>query len=425
MESSDAPPSLSSLIRLGLIISSTHTFIPEQGVIPQFMKFRDIEFRPEILQALEDMGFEDLSPIQEKTLLPIIDRRDIVGIAETGSGKTSACGIPLSHFVDEDLMEVQVLVLVPTRELAFQYVDEIAEITKYTKIVPAAVFGGVPINIQQKQLKHGVQVLVATPGRLIDLLHTGKVDFKHLQTLVLDEADAMLDMGFLEDVEFIMSCIVVEHQTLLFSATMPRVLDKLIQRHLHDPVRIELNLSEVSPESLSHQFQHVGRGSDRVEILQEFLQDPSRYRQVLIFCNSRFKGDRLYREIRKAVPKSDYLHGGLSQEVRSRIFGKFKSGDLPILIATDVAGRGLDFSNVSHVINYDLPQDPVAYTHRTGRAGRMGKKGTALSFVTDHDIRACFRIIEKNRIDPVWHGEIPSEQQQSKSRGRRRTTGRR
>lgn len=371
------------------------------------MKFKDICFRPEISQALEEMGFEDLSPIQEQTLLPILEGRDIVAIAETGSGKTSACGIPLSQLVDEELEEIQVLVLVPTRELAFQYVDEISAITKYTKIRPAEVVGGVSINIHRQQLNQGVHILVATPGRLIDLLHTGEIDFRHLRTLVLDEADAMLDMGFLEDVEFIISCVVVEHQTLLFSATMPGDLDHLIREHLHEPHRIELNLQDVAPRSLQHEFMYVHKASDRDPWLLRFLEDPSQYRQVLIFCNSRFKGDHLYRNIRRTIPRSDYLHGGLSQEVRSRIFAKFKSGALPVLIATDVAGRGLDFANVSHVINYDFPRDTVTYTHRTGRAGRMGKQGVAFSFVTDHDTRTAFRVIEQNHLNPIWHGDPP------------------
>ena len=372
------------------------------------MKFKDINFRPEIHTALEEMGYTELSPIQNQTLLAIIERRDIVAIAETGSGKTSACGIPLIHLIDEQLKAIQVLVMVPTRELAQQYLDELDRIGKYTKVSTVAVFGGVPANPQRQLIKHGAQLVVATPGRLIDLLHTGEISFKHLQTLVLDEADEMLNMGFLEDVEFIMSCIVTPHQTLLFSATMPKDLDHLIHKFLHDPERIQLNATEVAPRSIAHEFIYSATGHGREEFLVTFLQDRSNYRQVLVFCNSRFKGDHLYRALRRSIPRSEYLHGGMDQDARTRIFNRFKSGDLPILIATDVAGRGLDFSNVSHVINFDFPRDEISYTHRTGRTGRMGRSGVALSYVTDRDIPNCFRIIEKNGISPLWHGEVPS-----------------
>ncbi len=388
------------------------------------LQFKDINFRPEIQRALEEMGFEELSPIQEQTLLAILENRDIVAIAETGSGKTSACGIPLTQLIDEQLKAVQVLVLVPTRELALQYVEEIYDIAEYTSVNAAAIYGGADKHMQRQEMKQGAHILVATPGRLIDFLHDGELEFRHLRTLVLDEADEMLDMGFIEDVEFIMSCIIRPHQTLLFSATMPRVLDSLIQRFLHDPVRIELNVKNVAPSSLTHEFIPVNKAGDRDEILLSFLQDPSTYRQALIFCNSRFKGDHLYKKIRRAIPRSDYLHGGMDQDLRSKIFRKFKSAELPILLATDVAGRGLDFSNVSHVVNYDFPRDAVTYTHRTGRAGRMGRSGTAISFVTRHDINACYKVIEQNRIAPTWRGEPPARSGARSGGAKRRRTKR-
>ncbi len=384
-----------------------------------YMRFKDIDFRPEIQQALTEMGYEELSPIQEKTLLPILEGRDMVAIAETGSGKTGACGVPLTQLTNEEIKAIQVMVLVPTRELALQYVNEIHDIAEHTTIEAVAVYGGSSKSDQWSQLKRGAQILIATPGRLIDFLHDGQLEFRHLRTLVLDEADEMLDMGFVDDVRFIMSCIRVPHQVLLFSATMPRVLDGLIKQFLHDPVRIELNLKDVAPSSLIHEFNYVSAGHDRDEILTRFLQNPANYRQVLIFCNSRFKGDHLYRKLRRVIPKSDYLHGGMDQELRSKIFGKFKRGDLPVLVATDVAGRGLDFSSVSHVVNFDFPRDVVTYTHRTGRAGRMGREGVAISFVTDHDIHNCFRIIEQNGITPKWHGKVPSPADGKRRSGRK------
>jgi ATP-dependent RNA helicase DeaD len=381
------------------------------------MRFKDIDLRPEIQKALEEMGYKDLSPIQEMTILPIIEDRDLVALAETGSGKTGACGVPLIQLIDETIKEIQVLILVPTRELALQYVSELENIAKHTQIKPLAVYGGVPMSMQLLQKKAGVHILVATPGRLIDMLHTGELNFRMVRTLVLDEADEMLDMGFIEDVEFIASCIIAQHQVLLFSATMPREIERLIQRFLHDPVRIQLNKDMVAPSSLVHEFMYIPTAAAREEMLINFLQDRSQYRQVLIFFNSRFKGEQFYKSIRRRIPRSAYLHGGMEQEVRIEIFDEFKRGDLSILFATDVAGRGLDFSNVSHVINYDFPRTEVAYTHRTGRAGRMGRKGTAISFVTGHDLRVAFSVIEQNHLEPHWIGREPTHADMERPRG--------
>jgi ATP-dependent RNA helicase DeaD len=185
-------------------------------------------------------------------------------------------------------------------------------------------------------------------------------------------------------------------------------VDHLIHRFLHDPLRIELNRETIAPSSLTHQFMYISSGRARENILLEFLQDRSNYRQVLIFCNSRYRGESFYKSIRRKIPKSEYLHGGMEQDVRTEIFNEFKEGVLPILMATDVAGRGLDFSNVSHVINYDFPRTEVTYTHRTGRAGRMGRQGTAISFVTEHDLQTCFDVIEQNGITPQWLGKAPT-----------------
>lgn len=388
------------------------------------MKFRDIAFRSEIQTALSEMGYEDLSPIQEKTLLPILENRDILAVAETGSGKTSACGIPLIQLLDEESPKVQVLVLVPTRELALQYEDELRAIGRHTKVQCVSVYGGAPMDMQRKQIKHGAQILVATPGRLIDMLHTGELQFDILRTLVLDEADEMLKMGFIEDVQFIMSCIVGKYQKLFFSATMPKQLDIIVSKFLDDPLRIELNNRNVAPSSLRHEFVYMPGSGDREAALIDFLEDRGAYRQVLIFSNSRLRGDRLYRRLRQcSLTSYDYLHGGMDQDKRTRIFDSFKKGTLRILIATDVAGRGLDFSNVSHVINYDFPRDTVSYTHRTGRAGRMGKTGVALSYVTDPDIYTCRQVIESNRIESFWHNEPPAYSRNSRPRQRRVSRG--
>src|SRR4030066_451663 len=214
------------------------------------MKFSDLDLKPEILKALADMGYQDLNPIQEEAFSPILDGRDLLARAETGSGKTAACGIPLVQMIDPSLNAIQALILVPTRELALQYVEEIDEISRFTGVVAFAIFGGFSMEIQKAKLRDRVHILVATPGRLIDLLyHTKAIDLSCVRTLVLDEADEMLKMGFVEDIDLILSCLIHKHQTLFFAATMPEEINRLIKAYLKDPVRVELNKEQVAPES--------------------------------------------------------------------------------------------------------------------------------------------------------------------------------
>src|SRR4030042_1493090 len=236
------------------------------------MQFSELDLKPEILMALTNMGYQDLTPIQEKTFSPIISGKDLLARAETGSGKTAACGIPLVQMIDSSLNVIQALILVPTRELALQYVEEIDNISRFTGVVPFAIFGGFSMEIQKAKLRDRVHVLVATPGRLIDFLyHTKSIDFSSVRTLVLDEADEMLKMGFIEDVDFIMSCLIHEHQTLFFAATMPEEIDRLIRVYLKEPARVELNKEQLAPESLAHHFQYTER-RDRLNTLIEYLR---------------------------------------------------------------------------------------------------------------------------------------------------------
>jgi ATP-dependent RNA helicase DeaD len=384
------------------------------------MLFTELNLKPEILEALGHMGYQELTPIQEKTFEAILSGRDLLAKAETGSGKTSACGIPLVQTIDPSVNAIQALILVPTRELALQYVDEIHQISRLAKVVPFAIFGGFSMEIQRAKLKDGVHVLVATPGRLIDFLYnTTSVDLSSVRTLVLDEADEMLKMGFVEDVDFIMSCLIHEHQTLLFAATMPPEIDRLISTYLKDPIRVELNKDQVVPQSLIHTFQYTeSRG--RLNLLLDYLQQKE-VSQAILFCNSRHHGEKLLSELKGRVDSLEYIHGGLEQSRRTSIFDRFRRKDIRFLIATDVASRGLDFSHVSHVINYDYPAGPEAYIHRTGRTGRMGRSGIALTFVTDKDGVALKELLRVNHIDPVWRGSVPNLQDRPKRR--RRSTG--
>lgn len=382
------------------------------------MKFADLNLRPEIRQGLEDMGYIELTPVQEQTFPHVLAGRDLMARAETGSGKTSACGVPLVQAVDESCNVVQSLILVPTRELALQYVQELAGIARKTQVAPFAVYGGFSIQIQKAKLEHGVHILVATPGRLIDLLRNSPLRLTEVRTFVLDEADEMLKMGFINDVEYIFSCMVHEHQTLLFSATMIKPIKQLAQKYLKDPITVELNIEQIAPESLEHHFGQVAPGK-RLGALIEYLKREQPM-QTIIFCNSRRNSEKLFEQLRQHLNSVETIHGGMEQARRTSLFNRFRRKGVKVMVATDVASRGLDFRHVSHVINYDFPMSNDAYTHRTGRTARMGHKGVAMTFFTNHDLFDLKNLIYANRLDPVWQGPEPdlSKAARSRSRGR-------
>lgn len=383
------------------------------------MKFTDLALDTQLLQGLKDMTYEDLTPIQEATIPHILEGKDVLGLAETGSGKTSACGIPLVQMTHPNERAIQALILVPTRELAQQYVAEIANLAKHTHIAPFAMFGGFDMDIQRAKLKDGVHILVATPGRLIDYLWNNALPLDQVRTVVLDEADEMLKMGFIENVDFILSCLMHEHQTLMFSATMPKEIERLSQKYLKDPIRAELIKDQSAPQSLSHHFQAI-RHADRFKMLQAYLKD-EKIGQGIIFCNSRSNGNRLLRSLKEIESSVDYIHGGLEQSQRTAIFNKFRRKEIHLLVATDVAGRGLDFTHVTHVINYEFPNSIESYTHRTGRAGRMGREGVALTFITDRDYKTVKTLFRTKKIDPKWRGEAPNLNQSSPRQNNRNT----
>ena len=369
------------------------------------MKFEDLELHPPLLKSLERMGYEELTPIQEQTFTHILAGRDMLATAETGSGKTSACGIPIIQNVDPHLNAIQALVIVPTRELALQYVEEITRIAHYLDISTFAVYGGFSMEVQKAKLQAGVHILVATTGRLIDLLNYGYVSLANVRTLILDEADEMLKLGFLEDIDFVFSCMLHEHQTLLFSATMPAEIKGLAHSYLKDPVSVELNVEQRAPQSLEHHFLFI-KHPDKVGALLEYLEK-GHVSQAIVFCNTRTKADKLYQQLNDRHAAVELIHGGLEQSKRSSIIRRFRKHQINIMVATDLAGRGLDFMNVTHIINFDFPQTPVVYTHRTGRAGRMGRDGVALTLVTHHELRSLRHLLDSNRIEPVWVGEKP------------------
>ncbi|MHC4308870.1 MAG: DEAD/DEAH box helicase [Planctomycetota bacterium] len=369
------------------------------------MKFTELKLKPQILKALKQLGYRELTPIQEVTFPDIIAGKDMIAQAETGSGKTAACGIPIVQSVDPSKKQVQALVMVPTRELALQYVSAISDVARFTNITPFAVYGGFSIDIQKAKLSHGVNILIATPGRLIDLLRNSPLNLSHVQTFILDEADEMLNMGFITDIEFIISCLIHEHQTLLFSATMPKEIKHLAKKYLKDPVTLELNIDQIAPQSLCHQFQQT-TGRRKLASLLQYIKD-TKPTQAIIFCNSRRNCENLFDKLKKEINSVDLIHGGMEQSKRTSIFNRFKKKQVKLIVATGIASRGLDFSHVTHVINYDFPDGPLAYTHRSGRTARMGRKGFALTFFSNHDLRTLKTIIKNNNIEPVWLSAPP------------------
>ena len=367
------------------------------------MKFSELGLPPTILKVLYSMGYDEMTPIQEATYHVISAGHDICALAETGTGKTAACAIPLIQMVDTKLNAIQGLIVVPTRELCLQYVAEIQKIAVKTGVVPFAVYGGFSKQIQAAKIRHEVHILVATPGRLIDLVYDGIVTLSEVKCMILDEADELLNVGFLSDIEFIMSCLVHEHQTMLFSATMADDIKKLTETYLRDPQHISLITKQASPKSIEHYFKYIHPNAKQADLVDYFQTE--KIRQAIIFCNARHQVDRLFGSLKKQVKDLEFIHGGLAQEKRTSIIRRFRQQKIHALIATDVAGRGLDFTHVSHIINWDFPRELLQYTHRTGRTGRMGRRGLALTYIAKHDLSNLRKLLQTRKLTAHWLGK--------------------
>ena len=348
------------------------------------MKFEELNLDERILRAVEDMGFEEASPIQASAIPVIMDDRDVVGQAQTGTGKTAAYSIPVLEKIDPDLKKLQAVILCPTRELAVQVAEEIRKLAKYMsdiKVLP--VYGGQEIVRQIKSLKAGVQILVGTPGRVMDHMRRKTVKFDNVSMVVLDEADEMLDMGFIEDIEEIMSNVAQgeNRQTLLFSATMPAPIEKLARSYMHNPQKVMISREQLTVPSVDQLYFET---RDKFEGLCRVLdiEDSGKY---IIFCRTKKNVDDLQASLQVRGYMAGSLHGDMSQAQRDRVMRRFREGKLEILIATDVAARGIDIDDISHVINFDIPQDHESYVHRIGRTGRAGNTGTALTFCSQEE----------------------------------------
>jgi ATP-dependent RNA helicase DeaD len=341
--------------------------------------FADLGLSDTTLQALQDVGYEQPSPIQEQAIPPMLEGRDVIGQAQTGSGKTAAFGLPMVEHVDPSEHEVQALVLTPTRELCIQVTQAIRTYGARKGVDVVAVFGGAPIRSQQAQLKAGGHIVVGTVGRVLDLISRHSLMLTDCRFVVLDEADEMLDLGFLEDVEKILSLTPNSRQTALFSATMPPPIRKLADNYLYDPVHVKVKSATLTVDSVE-QFRVEVKTADKPAKLVEVLR-AERPDQAIVFVRTKIRCDQLYRTLRDKGLNVKALHGDMSQGSRDGVMLGFKGGRVPILVATDVAARGLDISTVTHVVNYDVPTSPDVYVHRIGRTGRIGRSGRAVTFV--------------------------------------------
>ncbi|HET8627548.1 MAG TPA: DEAD/DEAH box helicase [Thermomicrobiales bacterium] len=367
--------------------------------------FQELGLTPEVLRALVDLGYEEPTPIQEQTISLLLAGRDVIAQAQTGSGKTAAFGIPMVERVDPHRRAVQGLVLCPTRELAIQVADAIHAIGKYRQITVTPVYGGQPIERQFRALARGVQIVVGTPGRIMDHMRRGTLSFEDVGFAVLDEADEMLDMGFVEDIEFILEGVPAERQTALFSATIPPRIAALARRYLKDPERISVNRNELTVPNIRQTYYEVG-GRQKLDALGRIL-DVEEPGSTIIFCRTKRDVDELVQSLQGRGYSAEAIHGDITQLQRERTLRRFREGQTEVLVATDVAARGLDIPVVSHVINYDVPDDPDSYVHRIGRTGRMGREGEAITLVSPRELRQL-RFIERSVGKKLKPMRVPS-----------------
>ncbi len=352
------------------------------------------------------MGFEEATPIQSQAIPRILAGKDIIGQAQTGTGKTASFGIPIAEMTDAQLKKVQAIVLCPTRELAIQVSEEIAELLKYKKSIrEVPIYGGQPIERQIRSVQSGVQIVIGTPGRVIDHINRGTLKLDNVKMVVLDEADEMLDMGFRDDIEKILKKVPEQRQTILFSATMPRQILELSKKYLKDPEHIKVVHKEITVPNVNQYYIELKQGM-KLEVLSRLI-DIHNPKLSLVFCNRKKSVDELVSHLRARGYAADGLHGDMKQTMRDRVMSKFRSGKLEILVATDVAARGIDVDDINAVFNYDLPQDDEFYVHRIGRTARAGRMGQAFTFVVGKEFRSI-KEIERYTKTKILNMQVPS-----------------
>ena len=373
----------------------------------------------EILKALKENKFETPFPIQEAAIPLILKGLDVIGQAHTGTGKTAAFSLPILTKIKRN-GPIQALILVPTRELAVQVTNEISKFVRYTGLRSVSIYGGQSIGLQHDLLRRGVQIVVATPGRLIDHLKRGSIQLDDVRYVVLDEADRMLDMGFIEDIKFILFYVTEDRQTCLFSATMPQEILRLAQDYMKEPKEIRLNEEELSLDTIDQSYLIVHE-REKFKHLCNFIKNRDK-KQTIVFAATKQRTQRLANDLKQEGFRAITIHGDLSQKQRDIAMYRFKNGNEDILVATDIAARGIDVPAVGHVINYDIPEDPLIYFHRIGRTARAGATGKAISLVSQDRIDNFGRILRQteqpvHKLNEEMGIEVPVVQQQRRYYG--------
>ena len=378
---------------------------PDSDDLAGDLTFADLQIHPAVLQAVGDVGYESPSPIQSATIPAMLEGSDVVGLAQTGTGKTAAFAIPILSKIDTDSRATQALVLAPTRELALQVAEAFSRYGAHLRVNVLPVYGGSSYGPQLAGLKRGAQIVVGTPGRVIDHLEKGSLDLSRLDYLVLDEADEMLQMGFAEDVERILSDTPEYKQVALFSATMPPGIRKITAKYLHDPVEVTVKSKTQTAENITQRYVQVA-GPRKMDALTRLLEvEP--FEAMIVFVRTKQATEEVAEKLRARGFSAAAINGDIPQAVRERTINSLKDGSTDILIATDVAARGLDVERISHVLNYDIPHDPESYVHRIGRTGRAGRSGTALLFVTPRE-RHLLNAIERVTRQKLVESQLPS-----------------
>ena len=370
------------------------------------LSFKDLALSQEVQKAIAEMGFEEATPIQSQSIPHILEGKDLIGQAQTGTGKTCAFGIPAVEMIDESSDSIQILILCPTRELAIQSAEELRNVLKYKqsiRILP--VYGGQPIHRQIIALKKRPQIIIGTPGRVMDHMRRKTLKFDELKMIVLDEADEMLNMGFREDIDTILEKIPESRQTILFSATMPKEIMDITHKYQKDPIHIRVAHKELTVPSIEQYYLEVKEAS-RLEVLSRLI-DTHDIKLSLIFCNTKKRVDELTSNLQSRGFSAEALHGDMRQEHRDKVMGQFRKGNFDILVATDVAARGIDVDDVEAVFNYDIPSDEEYYVHRIGRTGRAGRSGKAFTFVWGREIYKL-RDIQRYTKTNVTLMKVPS-----------------
>ncbi|NDI36411.1 DEAD/DEAH box helicase [Chengkuizengella sediminis] len=367
--------------------------------------FNDFKLERTVIQAIQDLGFEEATPIQTQTIPEALSGTDLIGQAQTGTGKTAAFSIPLIQKIEKEEQKIVSLIMAPTRELAIQVAEEINKLSKFKGIRSLPIYGGQDIVKQIRALKKKPQIIIGTPGRLLDHIRRKTIKLSDVHTVILDEADEMLDMGFMEDIQSILKLVPEQRQTMLFSATMPPNIKKLAQQFLTNPKHISVAPKKVSSPNISQYYIELHE-RQKFEALGRLL-DMESPDLAIVFGRTKRRVDELSEALKKRGYPADGLHGDLTQNQRDQVMRKFRDGSIDVLVATDVAARGLDVSGVTHVINFDLPQDPESYVHRIGRTGRAGKEGSAWSFVTPREADHL-HFIEKVTRHKIFKKPLPS-----------------